>query len=221
MRLPDTVSVARRWILAGGAAALVVLALLVLDQLRMRPPETADRPGTAVLTQAPSWTPAATRDAAPASPGAAAPARDPAAGVPEGLQVPTLGIDADVHPVALAPEGLLVPPADPADVGWWNEGAKPGTPRGTVLLAGHSVRLGEGVFDDLDHLEEGDLVRVVTARGVVSYRVQDVLSLTTQELAELSPRLFSQSAAGRLVLVTCADWAAGDYRGNTVVVAKP
>jgi LPXTG-site transpeptidase (sortase) family protein len=214
VRSGSTASVARGWILAGGAAALLVLTLVLAG------PRAGEGESEPALASVPAWASPVPYDIGRLAPSPSpSPTRDPAAGVPVAVSIPALGIDAGVDPVVLAAGGVLVPPADPARVGWWSGGSLPGSVGGTVVLAGHSVRLGAGVFDDLADLERGDRVDVSTSHGEVSYRVRDVHELSKGDLASLSSELFSRSGTGRLVLVTCTDWSAGDYRGNTVVVA--
>jgi LPXTG-site transpeptidase (sortase) family protein len=142
------------------------------------------------------------------------------AGVPVTLTIPRLGVDTDVVAVA-AVSGVLVPPADPDLVGWWSGGVRPGSREGAALMTGHTVRGGDGVFDDLAAMAPGDLVEVVTRRASVAYVVVSVRDLSKTELAEAAVDLFAASGRPRLVLVTCTDWEAGRYLGNTVVVAVP
>jgi len=141
-------------------------------------------------------------------------------GVPLALRIPSIGVAAAVEPV-VADAGVLVPPADPTLVGWWADGARAGARTGAVVLAGHTVRSGGGVFDDLADVRPGDTVRVDTPRGRVTYVVAAVRDLSKQQLAVAAQELFALDGHPRVVLVTCADWAAGRYFGNTVVVAVP
>jgi sortase (surface protein transpeptidase) len=116
---------------------------------------------------------------------------------------------------------VLTPPADPASVGWWAQGARPGAAHGTALLTGHTVHSGGGALDDLDRVAEGDPVVVETSRGRLDYVVARVAVLATDELARSAGRLFRQWGPGRLVVVTCEDWDGEQYRSNAVVVAVP
>lgn len=141
-------------------------------------------------------------------------------GVPLALRIPSIGVVAVVEPV-VADAGVLVPPVDPTLVGWWAGSARAGARTGAVVLAGHTVRSGGGVFDDLADVRPGDTVRVDTPRGRVTYVVAVVRDLSKQQLAVAAQELFAGDGHPRLVLVTCTDWAAGRYFGNTVVVAVP
>lgn len=146
---------------------------------------------------------------------------NPARGRPVRVRIEAIGVDAEVVPVGLGEDGELVPPGDVDQVGWWRDGAEAGSPRGAVVLAGHSVSMGDGVFDDLGRLEAGDTVTVRTERGVVGYVVGQVVDYSHEHLALLAPDLFGADVSSRLTLVTCSGFVAGTYHANTVVTAHP
>lgn len=54
----------------------------------------------------------------------------------------------------------------------------------------------------------------------MGYVVETVRGLAKAQLAAASQELFAGDGRSRLVLVTCADCDAGQYLGNTVVVAR-
>lgn len=139
---------------------------------------------------------------------------------PESVVVPALGVDAVVSAIQL--EGVaLTPPADPQEVGWWSQGARPGASTGSAVLTGHTVHTGGGAFDDLDELVAGDEVVVRTDRGALAYDVVSVSVLGRGELARRSADIFEQSGPPRLVLITCEDWDGTAYLSNVVVTARP
>lgn len=117
--------------------------------------------------------------------------------------------------------GALTPPADPQQVGWWSEGARPGASVGSAVLTGHTVHTGGGAFDDLETLAPGDDVVVRTDRGPLTYGVVSVRVLGRGELARSSAEIFEQDGPARLVLITCEDWDGSAYLSNVVVVATP
>jgi LPXTG-site transpeptidase (sortase) family protein len=90
-----------------------------------------------------------------------------------------------------------------------------------VVVVGHTVRAGGGVFDHLAGLRPGDDVGLRTATGWVKYDVAESRTLTVEELARRAGALFTRTGPGRLVLVTCTDFDGEVYRGRTVVVAHP
>lgn len=110
----------------------------------------------------------------------------------------------------------LVPPSDPLVLGWW--GAKVNSKRGTILLVGHTVHTGGGFLDDLEKVPVGSSVAVSgTSYKVVSNRV-----MSKEKVAQIAPKLFSQTGPSRLVVVTCEDYnpVTGHYASNVVMVAK-
>ena len=149
-------------------------------------------------------------------------------GYPDRLVVPALDVDAPVLAVK-APGRTLTPPADPQQLGWWADGARPGSATGSALIAGHTVHTGGGALDDLETLREGDEVLVEnrlrrdgrTVERTVAYVVQSVEVFGKGTIAARAEELFSQEVDGRLVLLTCEDWDGTRYLSNVVVTAVP
>lgn len=141
-------------------------------------------------------------------------------GRPVRIEIPAIDVSAEVRPITPV-AGVLTPPDDVRLVGWWEGGAQPGDERGTVLMAGHTYSRGDGVFDHLGELASGERVRVVTAQGVVSYRVRSVAEYPREEIAELAPQLFATSGQAQLVLTTCSGYDGAHYQRTTVVRAAP
>ncbi len=146
--------------------------------------------------------------------------RQPAAGRPTHIVIPALRVDVPVVPISSS-AGVLVPPSNPQQVGWWNAGAVPGAATGRALITGHTVHTGGGAFDRLASLRPGDQVKVRTSRGTLNYRVSTVATYHKDALARQAPQLFSQRGPGRLVLITCDDWNGQAYLSNSVVMADP
>lgn len=136
------------------------------------------------------------------------------------ILIPALGVSAPVIGVTAA-GGVLRPPDDPQQIGWWDGGARPGAAHGSAVLTGHTVHAGGGAFDDLDRLRAGDRVEVVTAGGILRYRVHVVSRYSKAGLAQHRAELFDRSGPARLVLVTCDGWDGTSYLSNAVVVAVP
>lgn len=141
-------------------------------------------------------------------------------GDPRRLVIPAVGVEADIIPIA-APGGVLTPPADPDDTGWWADGARPGARRGSALVTGHTVHTGGGALDDLEELGDGDAIWVHSDRTRTTYAVESVQILGKGDLAERAEQLFDQGVPGRLVVVTCEDWDGDEYLSNVVVTAAP
>jgi hypothetical protein len=144
---------------------------------------------------------------------------------PTSIRIDSLGIRAQVRPVAIdLGHGTLGIPADIAIAGWWRDGATPGSASGAILVAGHvdSARAGAGAFFALRKAHAGDLVRLRTVgQRTYTYRVVAVRSYPKRALPV---GVYSSRGAPRLVLVTCGgsfDPATGHYADNIVVTAVP
>ena len=97
---------------------------------------------------------------------------------------------------------------------WWQNGLSnaPGSPsRGTTYIYGHSCRNNAEpawlhcAFDELSFLREGDVVRLTTSNGVLTYRVtQDPVRVPKTGSAQLASNTSVYRAqVNRLVLITC------------------
>lgn len=139
---------------------------------------------------------------------------------PVRLIVPEIGLKAPIVPIEIASDGVLTPPSDVHEVGWWKRSAKPGATSGQTLITGHTVHTGGGVMNKLGDLRPGSLIEVQTPRGTVDYRATKVFVYTKAEVAQHAQELFSQKRKRiRLVLVTCTGWTGHDYTSNIIVFA--
>jgi len=192
-------------------------------------PVAADDPATAAAT---SDSEAAAAQPDPSTSGEADTASgraadDPAAliaGIPIGVELPTLGVRADVFPVGIT-AGQLDVPTDPADVGWWTGSVAAGSPAGATIIDGHvdSAELGAGALYRLTDLTIGDPVRVTVAGGgIVTYQVNE--RRTYDKTTGLPAAIFGTDGAPRLVLITCGgafDQTTLSYESNVAVFATP
>lgn len=141
---------------------------------------------------------------------------------PTQLIVPAIGLRAPIIPIEVAPDGVLSPPVDVSEVGWWERSARPGSSSGQTLLTGHTVHTGGGVMNRLGDLRPGELVQIRTPKGTVDYRATKVFVYTRAQLAEHADQLFGQKRKhNRLVLVTCTGWNGKEYDANIIVFADP
>ena len=72
-------------------------------------------------------------------------------GAPRSIHIGRLGITSPVQPIHVV-GSALIPPSDPDVLGWWADGARPGDPRGSVLVTGHTVSTGGAALDRLEEL---------------------------------------------------------------------
>jgi len=198
--------------LAAAGAVLLVTGIGVAAQ------HDSSAQGRAAPTAESSSDPATVLPPTRLKPSPASP--NPATGVPTRVAVPRLAIDAPVLPIAPV-GGVLTPPDNPSELGWYRYGARPGAVQGSAVITGHTVHTGGGVLDDLQDLRAGDTVRVITAKGAIGYRVSDVSILSKTQFARAAQKIFSSTVPGRLVLITCTDWDGQDYLSNTLAYADP
>ena len=118
--------------------------------------------------------------------------------------------------------GYSSPHEIPSVVGWWSEGAAPGGSHGSAVVVGHTVHNnGGGVFDFIGDLSRGDAIKVERSDSTLTYRVQSVDVLSKDQVARNAEKIFSQTGAGRLVVITCDDWDGKGWRSNIVTIAVP
>ncbi|MGH8899335.1 MAG: class F sortase, partial [Egibacteraceae bacterium] len=159
-----------------------------------------------------------------AAPVPAAPPTARAAGVadPTRVVIPGIGVDAEVVPLSLQPDGGLEVPKDFSKAGWYRDGPEPGE-RGAAVVVGHvDSRRAPAVFFRLRELASGDEVLVQTADG-------GSVRFVVERVEEHPKRAFPTAAVygptpePTLRLVTCGgtfDRSARGYRGSVVVFAR-
>jgi LPXTG-site transpeptidase (sortase) family protein len=179
-------------------------------------PHTSSMPGTSAQPR--STSPA--RHPRPPSANASSIAPRILPGVPAELHLPALGVHAAVTEIGLDGSLTLVPPSDYTTVGWWAQGAKPGSREGTAILTGHTVHTGGGALDNLENLQVGDRVLLTRSEGDLVYTVSAVTIYNKGTLAAEASSVFTQEGPGRLAVVTCEDWNGSIYLSNVVVIAS-
>ena len=157
----------------------------------------------------------------PADTGAAEAAVDLDAPAPVRVVVPSIGVDADVVPLGLEPDGALETPADFTQTGWYEDGPEPGE-RGPAVVVGHvDSWTGPAVFFRLRELDRGDPVAVEREDGsTVRFVVDRVQEHPKDEFPTRA--VYGGTAGSTLRLVTCGgdfDDDARSYLGNVVVYA--
>ncbi len=179
------------------------------NNLAEQPSQSQESPGTVSETQ----TIVQTRPSRP----------DP----PTSVRIPALGVDAQIVPLGLDPDGAMASPDGPFEVGWYSPGARPGE-RGNVLLDGHvdwtnrqtGVPFG-AVFWGLRQLGQGDEVYINIGDKSHKYIVEKTVVLPWDD----------PSGAGYLqntdtpiaTLITCGgsyDKSARNYSHRVVVVTR-
>jgi len=124
---------------------------------------------------------------------------------PTHLTFPAAGIDGDVDEYTAADaeaDGGINPPRLDS-ISWYSgvEGALPGSDAtNTVYLFGHTWTE-PAVFNGLRDVAAGDEATVSTERGVMTYRVEEIITMSKSDFSE-DPRV-AAVVPGRLALVSC------------------
>lgn len=196
--------------LVAGLLAVAGGGLLGIES--SRPPAAAGPPPALRLS-----TPSAAAPGPAPRPGKSAPAW----AVPTRVTIGALRVDAPVDPAGVRPDRSLAVPEDPDRLGWWIGSAAPGTPKGTVLLAGHvdTARDGAGALFRLEKLSMGARIDVRAGDRVTTYRAVARRSYVKQRLPA---DLYRTDSSPKLVLITCGgSFHNGVYSHNVVVYAEP
>lgn len=124
-------------------------------------------------------------------------------GLPVRLDIPRLGIEAEILEVGLDKSGAMEIPNSYKDVGWFKLGVRPGE-TGNAVITGHldTVDTSNGIFRRLNELGAGDDVYVADTENnrlhfqVVSSKVYEAKNAPMDEI-------FGISKNTRLNLITC------------------
>jgi hypothetical protein len=149
-------------------------------------------------------------------------------GAPRQIAIPAIGLHtgiADVVSTHVGGRWTIDPPKQTLGelrrVYWWSEHAAPADPStGAAYLYGHACTSLDCAFNKLDQVSKGDLVRVTTRHGVLSYRVvAEPMRLAKTAAGIGSSSIYNYKVANRLLLITCGYTPDGSSPFNWVVVA--
>lgn len=142
--------------------------------------------------------------------------------VPTSIEIPGIGVRSTLAMLSLDGHGVLTPPKDPEQAGWFSGGPVPGD-RGPAVIAGHLDSFtGPAVFLRLGQLRPGNLIVVHRSDGTsVDFRV-----LTTRTYAKSafpSAAVYGPVPVAALRLITCGgayDHGTRRYPDDVVVFAQ-
>lgn len=214
---------ARRRRLAGSAA--VVIAVAAAGWIESAPwSESTPAPDAATSTT--SSAAAAALTPLRGAPEVVAPDSDPGEldpiAHPARVEVPAIGVDAELIEVGLQPDGAMEVP-DFGLAGWYGNGPTPGEAGPAVIVAHVDSRRGPDVFHRLRELEPGDEIRVHGADGQTLAWTMDTSELVDKNLLP-TDRIWTDTEQPVLRLITCGgefDPADRSYRSNVIVYASP
>lgn len=143
--------------------------------------------------------------------------------LPMRLKIPELNLDSKIEYVGLTPSGEMATPESIGNVGWYEQGVRPGE-LGNAVIAGHSGwKNGESAaFDDLYMLHVGDKIYIEDVSGaIITFVVRAKRIYSAQDNV---PEVFNATdEKSHLNLITCAgDWdsVTGNYSKRLVVLTE-
>lgn len=121
------------------------------------------------------------------------------------LKIPSLNVDAVIKDTGLTSTGAMVVPSNNVEVGWFGLGTRPGDIGSAVIGAHNRFNSAAGVFAHLDQLQKGDVLSVVSAKGITtSFVVRDMQMF---DATDTNSGIFDSESGAHLNLVTCSgDW---------------
>ncbi len=190
-------------------ATFAALLLLVGGVVVNLPATTSPEPRTApaAASPEPAASPVAERDLA-----------DGSIGVPERLEIESVGVDARVVPVGTTPENAQEVPESLEETGWWRDGSEPGAP-GNAVVVGHTASEDEGVFDPLVDVEKDDEVFVTGPDGTAAFTVTRTEVVPVADFADVAAEVYRAEGDSGLVLMTCGDWNGKEFETTVIVHA--
>ena len=142
---------------------------------------------------------------------------------PVAIKIPAIKVSADVINLGLNDDKTVEVPENPAEVGWYSKGPKPGQLGSAVMLGHLDSKTGPAVFYKLKGLEPGQKITVRRADDTVGhFEVTKVATYKNEDFP--AKKVYGGSSDWpALNLVTCGgeyDRKAGGYQSNVVVYAE-
>lgn len=223
---------ATAWLIAG-AALVVALTLLFVFWPRPAGPVVAPEPsataGPATSTPAsPSSTSPSPSAADPRLAGCAAPAAE--GFVPTRFQMTNPPADEEVLSLGLDDQGqIAAPPKNlPRTASWWNQGPRPGSDAGKVVMSIHTYRnggaLGNEMFDGEPTMKPGDLITLTDAQGnKACYEFVEARKISVEDYDPDSDVMVDFDGPPLLTIIICWDFnkETEDWDSRVFFYAKP
>jgi sortase (surface protein transpeptidase) len=170
------------------------------------------------VAQSSATTPPAQAPVSPAPPTATLGDQTPAV-YPVAVSIPAIKVQATLQNLGLTSAGVLAPPTDTTQVGWYTGSAVPGE-IGPAVLAGHiDSTTGPAVFYDLAELKPGDTITITLSdRTTVQFVVSAVTSYAKADFP--TANVYGPVPDAELRVITCGGaFTDGHYLNNVIVYA--
>ncbi len=143
-------------------------------------------------------------------------------GDPERLQIDSIDIDAEFEYVGIDDKGNMDVPQEWDNVAWYEPGTVPGDVGSSVIAGHYDSDTGPAVFYDLNELEVGDEVRIVTEDGEeLVFEIYEIESVHVDDAD--TGKIFGDTDERNLNLITCEgvwDTSEGMYDHRLIVYSR-
>ncbi|WP_326670766.1 class F sortase [Streptomyces sp. NBC_01257] len=140
---------------------------------------------------------------------------------PQRIRIASIGLDKPLTGLRVQQDGTLAAPGDPADVGWWSDGPRPGDPGAAVFVGHVDSATGPAAFYGLSSLRPGDRITIRSDNGrELAFTVRALRSYEKDAFPD--SQVYATTGPPALRLITCGgtyDRTQGEYRDNLVVYA--
>lgn len=150
-------------------------------------------------------------------------------GKPVHVQIPDLGIDADVE-VLRPDDGSIGDPKNKHNIGWFPgyPGVKPGAGKGRVLFTGHTYSDGSAVFkESFSKIKKIGMIVIVTLKSKAKcyYEVSQQGSVKADDYPEkvVKADLYDSDRSGgeAIFFATCSGWNGWMHTREAWMIATP
>ncbi len=137
------------------------------------------------------------------------------------LQIPDIGVNAQVINVGKKADGTIQVPSDPSQVGQYQNAPSPGE-IGPAIIVGHVDSMkGPAVFWRLHLLQPGETIKIVRADGTIAtFKINKVENFSQENFP--TQEVYGNLDYPGLRLITCGgsfNYLTRHYSDNTVVFA--
>ncbi|WP_375401527.1 class F sortase [uncultured Amnibacterium sp.] len=143
------------------------------------------------------------------------------AATPTRITIPSIGVDAGLQSLKTDVAGVLQPPTNFTDAGWFSSGVRPGN-IGPAVIAGHfDAVVGPAVFDSLRLLRPGAQIDVPRSDGTTA-RFKVTRTALVSDALFPTAAVYGPTPDAQLRLITCGgtfNRSIGHYDDNLVVFA--
>jgi sortase (surface protein transpeptidase) len=145
-----------------------------------------------------------------------------AASLPAKINIPDIGVDAQVEHLGLTAENAVDVPKSLWTTAWFNQSSRPGD-KGPAMIVGHYSAYGRAVFANLKKLNVGQKIVITDDKGQQFTFAVTKKGDYPQAQVPMAELLGNKNSKPRLEIITCGGGyikASRDFTNRTVITAE-